>query len=301
LLNSDILKQYEQNTFNAILNESADEVKYENSLKNLSEYLFRYHHQNVVILIDEYDTPIQAGYKKFYDDVVSFMRNLLSGAFKDNDFLYKGVITGILRVSKESIFSGLNNVSVFSVFDEDFSDKFGFTEAEVKQIVQDFDVPTEYDAQIRKWYNGYKFGNTQNIYNPWSILNFAHSYHNGFKPFWINTSSDDLLRERIKERDADYTREQLLKLINNETIEKAIEENFVFPDLDKKKELLWTLLTFSGYLTSVSKTGRRTYELCIPNYEIKTVFQDIILDWLDTEIKLKQSLLIETVNYLITN
>ena len=136
--------------------------------------------------------------------------------------------------------------------------------------------------------------------NPWSILNYAQDYESGFKAFWVNTSSDELIKERLKERDANYTREQLLKLINNETIEKSIDENFVFPDLDTDKELLWTLLTFSGYLTSINKIGRKSYELAIPNYEIKTVFQDIILKWLNADIKIKQTLLINTAKYLIS-
>ncbi|MEI6143359.1 MAG: AAA family ATPase [Mariniphaga sp.] len=300
LIESNILAEHEKNEFLEILNKEAKETTYQRSLKKLSQYLQRYYNQNVVILIDEYDTPIQASFKKFYDKAILFMRNLMSGAFKDNNCLYKGVITGILRVSRESIFTGLNNVSVYSVLDDEFSDKFGFTEPETKQILSDFNVPTDYH-QIKKWYDGYRFGNTTDIYNPWSILNYALSYKGGFKTFWANTSSDELLRERLQERDANFTREQLLKLINNETIEKNIEENFVFPDLPKKKELLWSLLTFSGYLTTIRKTGRKSFELAIPNYEIKTVFQDIIIDWLDNEVKIKQILLIETTNYLINN
>ena len=163
----------------------------------------------------------------------------------------------ILRVSKESIFTGLNNVSVYSILDDEFSDKFGFTEIETKQIISDFNVSTEYD-QIKNWYDGYKIGSTYDIYNPWSILNYAVSFKSGFKTFWANTSSDELIKEQLKKKEASYTREQLLKLINNETIEKEIEENFVFPDLDTDKELFWSLLTFSGYLTSRNKTGRNS-------------------------------------------
>jgi hypothetical protein len=228
------------------------------------------------------------------------MRNLLSGAFKDNSSLYKGVITGILRISKESIFTGLNNVSVYSILDDEFSDKFGFTETETKQIIQDFNVPTEYE-QIKKWYNGYKIGNTNDIYNPWSILNYVISFKNGFKTFWANTSSDELIKEQLKKKDANYIREQFLKLINKETVEKEIDENFVFPDLITDKELLWTLLTFSGYLTSKNKIGRKTYEIAIPNYEIKTVFQDIVFKWLSTDVNIKRSTLIDTTKYLINN
>jgi hypothetical protein len=300
LLDNNTLADYEKSEYMEILYKTAKETTYKTSLKKLSNYLQRYYNQQVVILIDEYDTPIQAGYKKFYEKAISFMRGLLSGAFKDNKYLYKGIITGILRVSKESIFSGLNNVSVFTVLDEEFSDKFGFTEPEVVQILEDFQVTTDY-AQIKKWYDGYKFGNTGDIYNPWSILNYARAYKNGFKPFWVNTSSDELLKERLQERDANYTREQLLKLINNETIEKSIDENFVFPDLDTDKELLWTLLTFSGYLTTESKRDINDYTLKIPNYEIKFVFKTIVLKWLSVDIKIRKTLLEETTKHLISN
>jgi len=300
LVNEDFLSEDEKIEFINIKGKKADKTEYQESIKKLSNYLYRYHNQKVVILIDEYDAPIQAGYNKFYDKVIAFMRNLLSGAFKDNDFIFKGVITGILRVSKESIFSGLNNISVYTILDNQFSDKFGFTETETKQILTDLEVETDYN-EIKIWYDGYKIGNTTDIYNPWSILNYAVSWKEGFKTFWVNTSADNLLKDRINERDANETRELLLKLVNNETIEKSIEENFVFPDLDKKKDLLWTLLTFSGYLTAVKKTNRKSFELSIPNYEIKTVFQDIILDWLNVEVKLKQNLLIETTKYLINN
>ena len=300
ILKSDLLSDIEKKEYTKIADRSADITDFEVCIKQLSEYLFKYHGQKVVVLIDEYDTPIQAGYKRFYDDAISFMRNLMSGAFKDNDYLYKGVITGILQVSRESIFTGLNNVSVYSVLDNEFSDKFGFTEPETKQILSDFNVPTEY-AQIKKWYDGYKFGNTDDIYNPWSILNYAIGYKSGFKPFWVNTSSDELLKERLKERDANSTREQLLKLINDEPIEKVIDENFVFPDLDTDKELLWTLLTFSGYLTVESRREVDKYNLKIPNYEIKYVFQNIILKWLSVDVKIGRTLLENTTKHLINN
>ena len=300
LLENDVLKQHEKKTFNKILNSEADSVDYAESLKRLSEYLYRYYKQNVVILIDEYDTPIQSSYKKFYEEAITFVRNLLSGAFKDNIYLYKGVITGILRISKESIFTGLNNVSVFTVLENQFSDKFGFTESEVKEIMLDFNVSTEYE-QVKKWYNGYKFGKTTDIYNPWSILNYVQDCESGFQPYWVNTSSDDLLKELLKDRKENYTREQLLKLINNDTIEKTIEQNFVFSDMETDKELLWTLLTFSGYLTTENKRDINNYTLKIPNYEIRFVFKNIILKWLSVDIKIRKTLLEETTKYLITN
>jgi hypothetical protein len=300
LLESDVLKESERNSFNDIISKKADSVDYANSLKRLSEYLFRFYKQKVVILIDEYDTPIQSGYKKYYENVISFMRNLLSGAYKDNIWLYRGVITGILRVSRESIFSGLNNVSVYSVLDDEFSDKFGFTEYESKQILNDFKVPVPYHS-VKKWYDGYKIGEKENIYNPWSILNYVVAHKKGFRPYWINTSSDDLLKEQIRGKSEINTREQLQDLINDKPIEKFINENFVFPDLARKQDLIWTLLLFSGYLTVDTKLSFNRYLLKIPNYEIKTVFQNVILDWLEAEVKMQQNLLIETSKYLVNN
>ena len=300
LLENNVLKNHEKTKFNKILNETASSIDYQRSLKQLSKYLQRFHNEKVVILVDEYDAPIQSGYKNYYTEVVSFMRNMLSGAFKDNSNLYKGIITGILRVSKESIFSGLNNLSVYSILNRQFSDKFGFTESEVKQIIEDFEVNTPFE-QIKKWYNGYQFGETTNMYNPWSILSYVVQQEDGFVPYWTNTSSNDLIKNEIKKKNADAIRAEILKLINNEAIVKDIEENFVFADLDTPKEVLWTLLTYSGYLTIKNKVSRKQYELKVPNHELKTVFQDTIVDWIQTEIKIVKSLLEKTTNNLITN
>lgn len=300
LLESNSLRDYEKNKFRKTLDGTASIPDFAVSINLLSKYLQKYYNQNIVILIDEYDTPIQAGYGKFYEDVVSFMRNLLSGAFKDNSCLYRGVITGILRVSKESIFSGLNNLSVFSILDNQFSDKFGFTEKEVTGIINDFQVKTGY-TKIKNWYNGYKFGKTEGIYNPWSILNYVLHPEDGFKTFWTNTSTNELIKNEIKKKESNNIRKEILKLINNETIIKDLEENFVFTDLDTPKEILWTLLTYSGYLTTKRNVSRKEYEILIPNYEVKTVFQDTIIEWIQTDIKIIKSLLQNTANYLINN
>ena len=300
LLEKNILYCNEKDFFEKLLSGNVDDTDLEVSLKKLSEYLYRYHKEKIVILIDEYDTPIQAGYDKYYDEVVSFMRNFLSGAFKDNSFLFKGVITGILRVSKESIFSGLNNLGVFSILNYDFSDKFGFTEEEVKKILEDFEL-TEYYDGIKKWYNGYKFGQSENIYNPWSILNFVSRYRDGFQPYWANTSSNELIKREIRNKKADDIRSEILDLISGKPIVKDIEENFVFTDLIYDKDLIWTLLFFSGYLTVNKKISRREIELTIPNYELKIIFQDTILDWLRIEVKIQQKLLLKTVKSLINN
>ncbi len=300
LLNNDLLSEAEAIIFNEIRMRTVDKTVLQSSLKLLSEYLYRYYNQKVVILIDEYDAPIQSGYKKYYDDVISFMRNLLSGAYKDNSYLFKGIITGILRVSRESIFSGLNNIAVYSVLNYEFSDKFGFTESEVKQIISDFDVKTAY-SDIKKWYDGYQIGDTANLYNPWSILNFAAAKHEHFDIYWANTSSNELIKDEIKNKDADPIRQDVLKLISGEAIKRDLEPNFVFPDLQKRKTLLWTLLTYSGYLTVEKQISRKEYMLKIPNYEIKTIFQDTIIEWFEGDIKVVKTRLEETTNYLITN
>jgi len=300
LYDTSFLFDDEKKFFSNILLNEASETDFGVSLNLLSNYLYRYHNQKVVILIDEYDTPIHAGYGTFYNEVVSFMRNFLSGAFKDNPNVYKGAITGILRVSKESIFSGLNNLSIYSILEDTFSDKFGFTETEVLQLLNDFEVTTDY-AEIKQWYNGYQFGKTQGIYNPWSILNYVIHPEEGFKTFWANTSSNQLIRQEIKHKEASEIREEIVKLINGELIEKDIEESFVFPDLKTRKKLIWTLFVFSGYLTIQQQISRKKYQLRIPNYEIKTIFQDTLLEWFETEINLRDSLLETTIKNLLNN
>ncbi len=301
LLKSDVLDANEKINFERIIKEEANIEKYEASLKHLSKSLSEYHKQSVLILIDEYDTPIHAGYSyNYYNQVISFMRNFMSDAFKDNEYLYKGVITGILRIARESIFSGLNNPGIFTILNYSFADKFGFTENETLQLLKDSGLADKIDM-VRHWYNGYKFGDTENIYNPWSISNYIAMHREGFKPYWVNTSSDDLIRKRINEKDGDEIRNDIERLIKGETIEKNLNENMVFPDLNTDKELLWSLLTFSGYLTTVKNVKEKLYELKIPNYEITTLFKEIILGWLNTSLKLGTSLLYKTVESLKTN
>ena len=308
LMQNDVLFDDEKHQFNKIINQTADEIDYEVSIKQLSDYLFSYHKEKVVILIDEYDVPIQNGYNKFYDKVVPFMRNFLSGAFKDNSALYKGIITGILRVSKENIFSGLNNISVYTLLDNRFSDKFGFTEDEVKQLIKDFEVKTEY-SEIKAWYDGYQFGKTKNIYNPWSVLNYVAESDEGFRTFWANSSSNDLIKERIFERDYDYIKENFEILLKGGQITKKIQEDIVFPDLNKNtKELLWSLLLFSGYLKATPLPEQAhtlvkldRYNLSLPNGEIKQLFGEIISEWLVENLQISSSLLYNAANNLVNN
>ncbi len=281
LLDGNILKEHEKTKYIKILNETASKTDYKNSIKILSQYLHRFYNQKVIILIDEYDAPLQSAYNKYYEKAIGFMRSLLRGALKDNSNLYKGIITGIMRVSRESIFSGLNNVGVFTILQNNFADKFGFTEEEVKDLIRYVGIKDEFYDKVREWYDGYKFGNIDNIYNPWSVLSFVISNPLKFREYWANTSSNDLIKEEIKNKNNAQMRSEILKLINGETIEKELEENFVFKDFKKRKSLIWTLFLYSGYITVEEEISGANYSLRIPNYEVRTIFQRTIREWFE--------------------
>ena len=280
ILHSGKLHQQDSEYFFSVVNESANETKLAQTLKRLSEFMGIYHSQKVIILIDEYDVPIQAAYMHgYYDEAIEFMRNLLSGAFKDNIHLQKAMITGILRVAKESIFSGLNNLITESILSYNFSDKFGFTEEEVENLAMQYEVKEEID-EIKEWYNGYYFGDTT-IYNPWSILNYIAKPREGLKPYWVNTSSNDLVKILLS-KGGDDVKKDLESLITGKTITKYIDENIAMSDIEKSSDNLWSFLLFTGYLKSVSKERigiRDYYELAIPNVEVTTVYYEIIEKW----------------------
>ncbi len=309
LLESDNLDDTDKENFKQIYLKKADDFDYQYSLQNLSEYLQTHFEKNVIILVDEYDTPIIYAYENtakpfnhsdkttYYGKVIEFMQTFLGEAYKGNNTLQKGLLTGIMRIAKESIFSEWNNFKVFSVTSPYFADKFGFTESETEDLLKYFNLYHKFDG-VKRWYNGYKFGNTDKIYNPWSIVNYIAFNEDGFQPHWVNTSRDVLIKRRITEP---YIEQELQKLIAGEVIIKEIDENFIFADFDTNKELLWTLLAHSGYVTQLKKVKLYTYELKIPNYEVKTLFQRIIVKWFDSEIKIKRDLLISTAENLINN
>ncbi|MBK9259911.1 MAG: AAA family ATPase [Polyangiaceae bacterium] len=263
------------NTFRRFFDGTASRQDVESSLWILSRALFAHHRKHVVILVDEYDTPIQAGYTHgYFDEVVLLFRNLFSAALKDNVALFKGVLTGILRVSKENMFSGLNNIQVYSILDRDYATCFGFTEDEVASIVD----PTRLE-EVRTWYNGYIFGG-QVIYNPWSILNYIK--RGMLQPYWVNTGSSDLI-EQLAARQGMALSEKSSALLNGETIEIPIDDNIVLRDIERQPDALWNFLLFSGYL-KIAKLdfhmGRYTGHLCIPNNEIRQVYEDMFRNWL---------------------
>ena len=285
LLTSDLLGEDEKTKFTAILNCLASEFNYASSIKELSEYLHRYHNEKVIILIDEYDTPVHCGYLDgFYDDVIGFIRILLGSALKDNTSMEKGVLTGILRVSKESVFSGLNNLEVFSLLSPEFSDHFGLMDNEVEELLNYYEIGFNI-VEVKDWYNGYVFGG-QTMYNPWSILNYSSKWSQGFRPYWVNTSSNDLVKSIIT-RSGTEVKEDLEQLILGNSITKIVDDNIVFGEIESNADTVWSFLLFCGYLKAVSMEYRnkRLYvELRIPNMEVEYLYEEIIISWFSQSI-----------------
>jgi hypothetical protein len=285
LLEGNNLNEYQKKFFINILSKKADIVEFSKGLSELSHYLCVYHKMKVIILIDEYDVPIQAGFMNdYYDKVIEFMRNFLSGGLKDNNYLEKAVLTGILRVSKESIFSGLNNLEVSSILKNSYSSCFGFIDLEVESLLKEYGIDSEME-QVRRWYDGYIFGN-QVIYNPWSILNYVKNPEEGYRPYWVNTSSNDLV-SKLLTKGGQSVKQDLESLIQGEELTKVINEDIVMKDIDKSTENVWSFLLFSGYLKVVKKELKMGELICnleIPNLEVKYVYRQIILSWFNESI-----------------
>lgn len=282
VLESGGLLPEEVQSFSAVLDGTATSTQLRSALADLSGYLAKHRGEQVVVLLDEYDTPIHAAFNHGYDDeAVAFFRGLLSGAFKDNRHLFKGVITGILRVAKESIFSGLNNLAVYSFLRPELSRCFGFTEHEVAKLCVDVGQPELLEG-LRGWYNGYLFAG-QVIYNPWSVLNVLDSEDKALRPYWVATSSDDLIRDLLLARGADV-HDGMEALLRGEEVEQPIEETLVLRDLDRSPEAVWSLLLFSGYLkvTAQRWTDRRLWcRLAIPNEEVLSLYETVFRRWLE--------------------
>ncbi|MDJ0837071.1 MAG: AAA family ATPase [Acidobacteriota bacterium] len=264
-----------------IMNGVAHTATLQRSLGLLTELIYRGTGQKSVVLIDEYDAPIHAGYRHgYYRKMIGFMRNLLSGAYKDNDYLHQGCVTGILRVAKESIFSGFNNPSVATIMEEEFSQHFGFTESEVTAVLEDFNLADRRD-EVREWYNGYRFG-SYIMYNPWSIMEYvsaARFEDVRARPYWVNTSENQLIHELTVESDA-IRKEELETLLRGESVHKEIITNIVLENMSPTT--IWSLLTLSGYLKPQTLTideGRFLCDLVIPNREVRTFFDQTVREW----------------------
>lgn len=266
------LSETQKKIFDDILN-SSKEGDYLNSLKHLSNFLEKHYMKKVIILIDEYDTPlITAHGEGYYKEAITFFRNFYSAGLKGNPSLEFSVLTGILRIAKESIFSGLNNLVVSTILDNDFQ-YFGLKEKEVEKMLRDYGLEYELE-EVKKWYNGYQFG-SEKVYNPWSLINFAHK--NRLESYWVNTSDNALIKKLLAKNDR-MMRENLETILSGEDFEETINDNISFSDMDEN-DTLWSLMLFSGYLTySSSKispiTGVKSYFLKIPNYEVKSFFKN---------------------------
>ena len=274
---------------NVITNEVA---LFRNSLKVLSQALKEYHRKNTIILIDEYDVPLESAYfNHYYDRMVGFMRSLFEAALKTNDNLEFAVVTGCLRISKESIFTGLNNLQICSIRNNDFGEYFGFTQEETSQMLIDYDMPQK-EQEVMDWYDGYHFGESE-IYNPWSVIKYVKDHVSKIdtlpESYWANTSSNAIIKDLIYRANG-AGKDELEKLIAGGTIEKQIHEDITYDDIYKSDDNLWNFLFFTGYMKRISERhdGQDNYvTMTIPNKEVKSIYVNQIRDWFDTEIKNK--------------
>ena len=261
--------------FDSILMEEANLANWKNSLADLSNYLYDFYGKKVIVLIDEYDQPIINSYiEGYYDETIDFFKSLYGAVLKDNEYLEMGVMTGILRVAKENIFSGLNNLEVHTILDDEFTEYFGIMEDEVEKALEDFGL--EYELKdVQKWYNGYLFGNRK-VYNPWSIVNFLKN--GNLKPYWVNTSGNALIKLYLKKlRDSIF--DDFTKLLNKKSILKIINDNMTFGNLKANFEKnIWNLFFHSGYLTLAEKYNENDAYLKIPNEEILKMFSEMFIE-----------------------
>lgn len=284
VLNGNVLMQEEEERYRKIMAEKAENIDYARALKFLSDCLKKYHETGVIILIDEYDVPLENSFfRGFYDEMIDFIRSLFESALKTNDSLEFAVITGCLRISKESIFTGLNNLGINSILTENYAEYFGFTQTEVEKMLKDYDLE-EKIPEVKEWYDGYLFGDTE-VYNPWSVINYVYealANRNAFpKPYWSNTSSNSIVRSLVEKADEE-AKAEIEVLIQGGTIEKPVHEDITYEDIDKSQDNLWNFLFFTGYLKKtkealIEETIHLTMK--IPNREVRYIFRNTIQDW----------------------
>ncbi len=276
LLEGDI-PEGEREIYNKMLAAKTNEMEILNSVKILSKLLYHYYNKPVMLFIDEYDVPLQTAYVEgYYEQAVKFLKTFYGTTFKDNPYLEKTVLTGVSRVAKESIFSGANNIDVYTVLDNEFADDFGITSEEIKKIIEDFKVEDDVE-EIKKWYDGYRIGKVEGIYNPWSLLNYLIDKQ--LKPYWVNTSSNDLIKLTLK--NSMTVKEKIERLLKDEEIEIPINLETVIEGIENKEDNIWGLMLGTGYLKVSEEVNlaEGIYKVKIPNYEIKTLFYDIVRNW----------------------
>lgn len=285
----DILLE-DKEKYRAIMGRSAQDSDYVTALAFLAECLKKYHGSNVVVLLDEYDVPLENAYfRGFYDQMIDFIRSLFESVLKTNDNLEFAVVTGCLRVGRESIFTGLNNLEINSVLNDNFAEYFGFTQAEVETMLASYAV-TEKREEVRHWYDGYLFGQTE-VYNPWSVTNYVKTAVTNKvaypRPYWSNTSSNSIIRELVDHAD-EQARVEIERLISGESIEKPVHEEITYEDIYRSQDYLWNFLFFTGYLKMLTQRmeGNVVYvTLAIPNEEVRYIYQNTIREWFEAKQK----------------
>lgn len=284
LKESDVLTEADKAYFERVLAQEISNSDATSSLYQLSGYLYRYYGKKVIILLDEYDTPMQEAYVNgYWNELAAFTRSLFNAAFKTNPWLERAIMTGITRVSKESIFSDLNNMEVVTTTSDKYADSFGFTEEEVFDSLEECGIP-EKKEQVKRWYDGFVFGSCADIYNPWSILNFLDKKE--FQTYWANTSSNSLIGKLLREGNRKI-KEKFEMLLRGETIRTSVDEQIVYNQLDENESAIWSLLLASGYLKVLSRDKEEflergeeaAYELTLTNYEVQRMFNSMVRGW----------------------
>ena len=289
ILKSGKISDSERDLFHSILTQRAEDAFYLDSIKFLSDIMVKYYNKNVIILIDEYDVPLEnAFYQGFYTDMVNLIRSVFESALKTNPSLDRAFLTGCLRVSKESIFTGLNNLDIFTIISPMFTDSFGFTPDEITDILKYYKLEDKAN-EIKDWYDGYLFSDTQ-IYNPWSTINHIKNLtvnpNYPCKPYWSNTSSNEIVKRLIEESN-DRTKNAIEELINGTPVKAQIYEDITYGTIDVNSEYIWSFLLFTGYLkvTAYETIGDETYyEMVIPNTEVKSIYKNTIRAWFEKKI-----------------
>ena len=290
IMESGKMNEREKALFQKIADREAGYDNYSGSLKFLSKCLYQATGKQAVILIDEYDVPLENAYfRGFYEEMADFIRSLFESALKTNDYLQFAVITGCLRISKESIFTGLNHLNIVSVLDKKYSDHFGFTEQEVIRMMSYYEVESRFST-MKEWYDGYLFGDTE-VYNPWSVIKYLYDLYSDTEafphPYWINTSSNDIVKDLIARADQE-TKGQIETLLSGGTLDIRVHEEVTYGDMHSRGESLWNFLYFTGYLTKKSEYFKDKYiflKVRIPNVEVMTIYENTISSWMKDMIR----------------
>ena len=285
ILKSNIILESDKEHYRAIMEKRADRISYAKAIDFLSEMLFTFNGRKVIILLDEYDVPLENAYfKGYYTEMIDFIRSLFESALKTNRNLEFAVITGCLRISKESIFTGLNNLKIISITSQNFSEYFGFIQSEVNRILEYYEG-NDKNSEVQKWYDGYFFGETE-VYNPWSVINYVDNNFSA-KPYWSNTSSNSIIRHLVEQADQ-KTKAELQELMDGGVIEKPVHEDITYEDMNRTNDNLWNFLFFTGYLKKIAERQeeRNIYlKMALPNWEVKYIYENTIMEWFETELQ----------------